>query len=317
VERGLLRVLRDGGPALAASPAQRAPVDPERLGDLPRGDHPELRRIQAQAAGGGVAVSAAVTQIADASACPRRYQLLHELRLEERPDPEPAPPDPLGEEPGSAAALGTLAHRLLELAPLHLEPAARRAELARLLALEGEDPQKHGEVLDAACALLDSPLGRRLAQAPAGSLHRELPFTLRLTQPGGPELLLRGQIDALLLERDLATVIDYKLSQARDPERYAAQLDAYALAAHEVVRGAFPVRTGIVFLKSPGAPFSERAAPGPAGLAAVRARLLEAASAIAGGRRTGLWPKVEPARCAELGCGFVRRCHPAQGGEAG
>jgi ATP-dependent exoDNAse (exonuclease V) beta subunit len=257
-------------------------------------------------------VSAAVTQIADAAACPRRYQLLHELRLEERPAPEPALPDPLGDEPGSATELGTLAHRLLELVPLQLAPNARRAELERLVALEGEDPAQHQEVLDAACAFLDSALGRRLSQARPSLLHRELPFTLRLTRPGAPELLLRGQSDALRVEGDAATVIDYKLSQARHPERYAAQLDAYALAAHELLLTPLPVRTGIVYLKSPGAPFAERPAPGPEGLSAVRERLLGAAGDIAEGRRTGGWPKVPVSRCTELGCGFVRRCHPGE-----
>jgi len=28
--------------------------------------------------------------------------------------------------------------------------------------------------------------------------------------------------------------------------------------------------------------------------------------------RTGAWPKVAPARCRELECGFIRRCHPAE-----
>src|SRR5439155_1567106 len=161
-------------------------------------------------------VSAPVTQLADAVTCPRRYQLLHELRLEEHPDREPALPDPLGPEPGgSPAALGTLAHRLLEIAPLRLDPAARRAELTRLLALEGS----------------------------------------------------------------------------------------------ELVERALPVKSGIVFLRTKGAPFVERT-PQEAGV--IRARLLAAAGAIADGRRTGSWPRVEPARCRSIGCGFVRRCHPEE-----
>ena len=305
-QRGLLRVLRDGGLAPEAA-AARAPVDPERLADLPPADHPDVRRIVSAAPRQQGTVSAPVTQIADAAACPRRYQLLHELRLEERPDREPQLPDPLGPEPGAAAtALGTLAHRLLELAPLRLDGAARRRELERLLALEGEDPAHHQQVLDAACAFLGSPLGKRLAAARPEHLERERPFTLRLTAPGAPELLLRGQIDALLLEPDAATVVDYKLSQARDPSRYAAQLDAYALAASELLQGTLPVRTGIVFLRSPGAPYVERPA---ADLAAVRTRLLEAASSISQGRNTGVWPKIQPSRCRDLGCGFLRRCH--------
>jgi len=146
-----------------------------------------------------------------------------------------------------------------------------------------------------------------MAAAPASRLHRELRFTLRLSRPDAPELLLRGQIDALLLGEQV-TVVDYKFSQARDTARYAAQLDAYALAAHELVAGApLPVRTGIVFLRSKGAPFVERA---PAAAGQTRARLLDAAQAIANGRRTGSWPTVEPARCREIGCGFIRRCHP-------
>ena len=310
-ERGLLRVISGGGTAPELT-AERAAVDPALLGELTAQEHPEVRRIEAGAAAAQHVVSAPVTQLADAVTCPRRYQLLHELRLEEHPDREPALPDPLGPEPGgSPAALGTLAHRLLEIAPLRLDPAARRAELSRLLALEGEDPLQHAEVLDAACAFLDSPLGQRMAQAPPDRLRRELPFALRIAGERGPELLLRGQIDALLLDGGAATVVDYKLSQARDTERYAAQLDAYALAASELVERALPVKSGIVFLRTKGAPFVERT-PQEAGV--IRARLLAAAGAIADGRRTGSWPRVEPARCRSIGCGFVRRCHPEERG---
>jgi len=68
------------------------------------------------------------------------------------------------------------------------------------------------------------------------------------------------------------------------------------------------VRTGVVFLRSSGAPFVEHA---PAAPEETRRRLLDAAQAIADGRRTGTWPLVDPSRCREIGCGFIRRCHPA------
>ena len=306
-KRGLLGIVRDQVPAQAVA-TSGPPVEPENAGALPPADDADLARIEAEAPAAQVTISAPVTQLADAEACPRRYQLLHELRLEERPDPEHPLPDPLDDEPASpATALGTLAHRLLELAPLQAGPAERRAELESVLRLEGEDPAAHAEVLDAACAFLDSPLARQMAAAPVSRLHRELPFTLRLSRPGTPELLLRGQIDALLVGEQV-TLVDYKFSQARDTARYAAQLDAYALAARELVSGApLPVRTGIVFLRSKGAPFVEHA---PAAAEQTRARLLDAAQAIAEGRRTGKWPLVEPARCREIGCGFIRRCHP-------
>lgn len=308
VDSGLLRVVRDL-PAATAAPALRAPVDPADLEGLPAAGHPEVLRVTRGAAPAAAAVSAPVTQLADASVCARRYQLLHELGLEERPASSPALPDPLGSEPdGAPTALGTLAHRLLELVPLRLEGEARRAELARLLELSGEDPEAHGELLDAASAFLDSPLGRRMAQARREHLKRELPFILRLEGDRGAEVFVRGQIDALLLDQGAATVVDYKLSQARDPARYAAQLDAYALAASELTEGAVAVRSGIVFLRSKGAPFAEHQ-PAPAG--EVRLRLLQAGEAIVSGRATGVWPKVDEPRCRELGCGFVRRCHPA------
>jgi ATP-dependent exoDNAse (exonuclease V) beta subunit len=284
-------------------------VDPEALAALQPAHHADVARLAAPAAAAAATVAAPVTQLADAAVCARRYQLLHELRLAERPDPEHPLPDPLGDDPGSpATALGTLAHRLLELVPLKLDGAQRREELERVLALEGEDPAAHAEVLGAACDFLDSPLGRRMAAAKPGRVQREQPFTLRLSRPGAPELLLRGQIDALFIDEEV-TVVDYKLSQARDTARYAAQLDAYALAAHELLAEApRAVRTGVVFLRSRGAPFVEHA---PAAPEETRRRLLDAAQSIADGRRTGDWPLVDPARCREIGCGFIRRCHPA------
>jgi hypothetical protein len=253
-------------------------------------------------------VAAPVTQLADAAACPRRYHLLHELRLDEHPDDEAELPDPLGPEGAPAAALGTLAHRLLELIPL---PAGdRRGELEEVLRREGEDPARHGQVIDAACAFLESPLGARMARAGPARLKRELPFVLRLSRADAPELLIRGQIDALLFDGGGATVVDYKLSKTRPAERYAAQLDAYALAARELTSGAVPVRTGIVFLRTPGAPFVERPAPDAPRLAAIRDGLLDAGRDIARGRATGDWPKVPRARCEALACGFLPRCHP-------
>jgi hypothetical protein len=62
----------------------------------------------------------------------------------------------------------------------------------------------------------------------------------------------------------------------------------------------------VVFLRSKGAPFVERPPTDPE---QTRARLLDAAEAIARGRREGVWPLVEPGRCREIGCGFIRRCH--------
>ena len=270
---------------------------------------------------------APVTQLADAVACPQRYRLLHEAGLEERPGQEPFDhrvgntfDNVEGEAPAlPAAERGTLAHRLLELVPLVPDaPApALRASLRRVLEQDGLDPGAHEAVTEAAAAFLGSELGRRMAQVAHDTpnrLLRELPFLLRLEplagEPPGPRLLLRGQLDALLLDEGFATVIDYKHAEQRDPERYALQLQAYALAAHRITAGAAQVRAGLVFLRSRGAPLVLRPASSEVERAETRTALLGAARAIEEGRRTGRFPLVEPARCRALGCGFLPRCHP-------
>ena len=94
--------------------------------------------------------------------------------------------------------------------------------------------------------------------------------------------------------------------------RYDFQLDAHALAARTLTESAAPVRTGLVFLRTPGAPFVARQPPGGEELEQIRRGLLKAALVLADGRRTGVWPKVRRERCEELECGFVRRCHPEE-----
>jgi len=301
----LLRAVLRAEPPAEAGPERAAAA--RRAGEL-------VARIEEHAgARPRGTVVAPVTQLADASACARRYQLLHELGLEERPHGA-------GEaSAGGAAERGTLAHRLLELVPLDMaDAAARRRELRRLVELEGEDPDSPeiGDVMDAVAAFLDSALARRMARAGARQLFRELPFALRLEagegEPAGPDLVVRGQLDALLLDGEEATVVDYKLSRAAAAGRYEFQLDAYAVAAQALTGSAVPVRSGLVFLRSPGSPFAAREAPRAAQVEEIRRRLLSAARTVDSGRRSGAWPKVQPARCRELECGFFRRCHPEE-----
>jgi hypothetical protein len=153
-----------------------------------------------------------------------------------------------------------------------------------------------------------------MARAGPRQLYRELPFALRLQagegEPAGPDLVVRGQLDALLVDGEEVTVIDYKLSRAAAAGRYEFQLDAYSAAAQALLGSAVPVRSGLVFLRSPGAPFAAREAPGAGERDNIRRRLLAAGRAVESGRRTGVWPKVQPARCREMECGFFRRCHP-------
>ena len=331
--RELGRVIPAGGLIAPPRSVLRAPVSSvEELAQpaaLPEDElraaaRAAIRRVNSRPAAAPLGtIIAPVTQLADAMACPRRYQLLHEAGLEERPGAHELPAalhDPDGD--GSvrpASERGTLAHRLLELVALDLPDApARRAALTALLTAEAEDPRAHEPLLASCTAFLGSPLAQRMARAESQHLrlHREHPFALHLAPAAadlpGPALVVRGQLDALLLDDGVATVIDYKHAHKRGPERYADQLDSYALAAHSLLGGSVPVRTGLVFLRSPGTPFVERPPATEVELARTRARLLAAARAIALGRRGGAWAKVPPAQCRDLGCGFLARCHPGE-----
>jgi len=279
---------------------------------------------------------APVTQLADAARCPRRYQLLHELRIPERPETR----DPIAREQtwrGSAAAStgeddppldaaqrGTLAHRMLEQMPLdpeHGEPELRAAASHVLSEAQRGAPAQLGsesanQLIDAAVAFLSSETGQRLRRAPERMRMRELPFGLRLAprdeEPRGPALLVRGQIDLLLLEGDRATVLDYKLTARRPPEEYALQLGTYALAAHQLIEGRLPVRTGLVFLRARGAPTELLQESGATARESTRQTLLAAARAIAHGRSQSHFAKIEPEGCRAIECGFLRRCHPRE-----
>jgi ATP-dependent helicase/nuclease subunit A len=295
----IIEALSSGTPLSlpAPDPALAAAVEEARIA---------VARAAMRPLGGAPTIVAPVTQLADASICARRYQLLYELGLDEHPAP--------GATPSRAAELGTLAHRLLENVALDVPRDERGRHLARLLDLEGGDAADpaHAEVVAAVEAFLDDPLAARMARAGAPPrLHRELPFALRV----GPALVVRGQLDALLVDGDAATVIDYKLSRGSDAAaRYGFQLDAYALAADHLVESAVPVQSSLVFLRS-----RNRGAAGPRiveqprrdgeELRRIEKRLREAGQVLADGRRTGVWPRIDEAQCREAGCGFVRRCH--------
>jgi len=323
---GVLRVLPDGIDAAQPAPppdrratreGQNAIEDALRSGTalpLPAADpvlavaveraRISVARASAPVACGRPTLVAPVTQLADASLCARRYQLLYELGLDEHPAP--------GATPSRAAELGTLAHRLLELAPLGVAGAERKAALLRLLDLEGgesADPA-HADVLAAVEAYLDDPLAARMARASGPPrLHRELPFALRVDRGEGPALVVRGQLDALLVDGDCATVVDYKLSRGSEAARYGFQLDAYALAADRLVESAVPVKSALVFLRAKGPRIEEQPARDAAGFRRIEEDLERAGGVLAEGRRTGRWPRIHVDRCREIGCGFVGRCH--------
>jgi len=218
-----------GAGALASGSARR----PFGAGRARGAEHSDVRSTDSRrAAGAGVHLGPG-DAARGTRPCARAVPAPARLRLEERPDPEhplpilsasPTAPRPRWERSPTGCGGRAAAAR----------SGRRREELERVLALEGEDPAAHAEVVDAACAFLDSPLGQRMAaakRAGSGAKSRS-----RCGCRARERRRSWCGADRRVARRRGVTVVDYKLSQARDTVRYAAQLDAYALAAHELPR---------------------------------------------------------------------------------
>jgi len=151
-----------------------------------------------------------------------------------------------------------------------------------------------------------------------GRVHRELPFLLRMEDPGGGlRLHLRGQVDLLLEDEDGGvTVVDYKYAErpAAPFQAYAFQLDCYALAARGLVRADVPVRTGLVFLRGGAGETLVRPVQDSASPEGLERRLLEGAMRWRLAAHSGRWEGLPRSACEQMRCGFVARCHPGKSG---
>jgi hypothetical protein len=144
--------------------------------------------------------AAAITDVVDFAACPRRYYLGRSLGfsndpviVEEEEDDVYRRPDEM-----SASERGTAVHRRLageRAASPEIEELARRFE--------------------------QSELGRRLLASP--NVERELPILARFTDRDG-DRFLHGVLDL----RVGNTIVDYKTGH-RDDQRYALQMWLYSL----------------------------------------------------------------------------------------
>ncbi|HEY0882906.1 MAG TPA: PD-(D/E)XK nuclease family protein, partial [Archangium sp.] len=245
-----------------------------------------------------------VTQLQDLVSCPRRFHFLHQVGLSERPglrvfsDAEDTDDD--------VRARGTAAHKLLELTPLNVVGTPELgATLRELRRTSGLDRVAGDDVLGWVERFWASDFGRSL---PSRLVHRELPFALRLGEPGGTTLLVRGQIDLLVITPDELIVVDYKTSTIPPSglESYRFQLGCYALAAQRFA-GKLPIRAGIVFLREEALEPLFVAALDPESLGT---SLVTESRGLVEAQRTGEWPGRDRSRCDALGCGYVYRCHP-------
>jgi len=236
------------------------------------------------------------TALADFDRCPRQFHFRHGLKLPELPRGQGILPS------AGASAMGTVAHAVLERLQFD---AATEGEIRQLVDLLGIPAGLDFGERSMIVADLARYLAKFVNRAPAA---REVPFFCHI----GESLFVRGQIDAIVEERDRVIVRDYKYARAADQAwLYQVQMEAYALA----ISDAYPqsrVEAEIVFLKDDSVSVSVPLPPGPE----IRAHILSLGRAIVGAQTSRDYPKKPPSAsvCRELHCGFVERCWSNQMG---
>lgn len=295
---GAAEVLSERGPPPGATPEPSAPP--------PRPGAPRV---------GLAAVGA--TALSDFATCPRRFQLLHVLGLE-----EPTAPGLDALSADDPRSLGSAAHRVLERFPLQRwGGAVAPQEIVGWLAREGLDPEagQTGRTADGIARFLSGSFARGARDAPR--VFRELELNVALARPEpvgrdrarrqlelfasrpGPSttVVLKATLDLLVERTDGSMdIVDYKRTTRSAAGRYDAQLAAYRLAVERRF-GSRPIRTGLLhLLGEPEKP--EWLEPAPLDLFPLAEDLVHR-------RYDDDYPPVLPTRCRLARCGFLHGCH--------
>ena len=186
-------------------------------------------------------------------------------KLGETPDPEAVSLEPAsarrfrapepGKKPGplTGAERGIAEHLVMQ----HIDFARTgsleeiEAEISRLREAGFLDERQAAAVPpEDILRFFRSEIGRRVLSA--DRVVREFRFSLlcpaRTWHPGAPEdeeVLLQGVVDCCIEEDGALTVIDFKTDSRVEPERYAGQLAAYAVAMERIFRK--PVRGAVLW----------------------------------------------------------------------
>lgn len=221
----------------------------------------------------GLVVRESVSGLEDWLTCPRRYFFTRRWGL------DLALLSPSGSGgPGGAAELGSLVHRLLELADLWAGPRS----LDRLLHGMNPDPELAERALELARGWWQSGLAQEVARLDPGQVGREVEFALLLPAEGDcPALEVRGEADLVLEKADGVTIVDYKVTTKVDTDAYRHQMALYALAwwQRQGAQGR-PPRCLLCYLQESGPRLVELSFS-TAELEAFRQRLQDAAARIA------------------------------------
>ncbi|WNG49080.1 AAA family ATPase [Archangium minus] len=303
-----------------------APPEADELEDVDLSEQETRVEAAVQRVHEGTALSApeVVTvrteAVQDFLVCPRRYRYVHRLGLRAEGAPWETPPresspyierDAWGAPPPSASDRVLTLLRVVDFRLAGTPAPERRSRLEALVREVGWEVGEDGveEALATVERFLGTAFARRLATAPASSVHRALPFVLSL--PGETSAALEGEVD-LLWETPAgeARVVLFNPGP-RSPRGVAAHADALAtlsLAARRLVREGVPVEVGVAFL---GDDIPEPEFPAlSADLQTIAERLREAARGLVEADVQGRWPGRAASACQTMACGYVGHCHP-------
>lgn len=217
-----------------------------------------------------------VTGLVTYAGCPKQFYWSEIDRLPRRRNP--------------AAVAGTEVHRRIEL---HQKGNIPFEEVSREIYDVPDDSHGPG-----AFSTFESS---RFASTPAARV--EAPFTLALTD----DVRIRGRIDAIYEDEGRWEVVDFKSGRpGSDPARFV-QLEAYAVAGHEVDFGLpAPTAMTVTFAYLGEGLHEETSKADEAWLARARRHLEELGSGISNER----YEATPSERCRS--CDFIRFCTPGQ-----
>jgi ATP-dependent helicase/nuclease subunit A len=149
---------------------------------------------------------------------------------------------------------GTLVHRLLQSLP-DLAPGRRREAAVKFLARNalGWSEADRAALAEQVLTLIEDA---RFAPVFAAGSRAEVSIIGRLERPAGPQSLVSGQIDRLVVTRDEVLIVDFKtnhappLHAAEAPTPYVRQLALYR-ALLEKLYPQKPVRAALLWTETP------------------------------------------------------------------
>jgi len=153
-----------------------------------------------------------------------------------------------------AIARGTLIHRLLQSLP-DVEPARREAAAKNFLARAGVgfSADDHNRFLNQVLAVIADS---RFASLFAPGSRAEVPMVGRLARTSGPEILVSGQIDRLVITTHGVLIADYKTNRdppgsvEMAPPAYVEQLALYRAVLGNIYADR-PIRAALLWTEIP------------------------------------------------------------------